>query len=80
MRIRVEGPDLLKFSEEFCSDAVSMWWSDRNRRLKQGKRSYTKRKVKTSKRPKFDNEFIEDFLISECEDNDTDQEDSGDEM
>ena len=81
LRIRVEGPDLLKFSEEFCSDAVSMWWDDRQRRLTQGKRSYTKRKVKESKRPKFTNEFIEEFLASDEEmKSDCDEEDIGDEL
>lgn len=64
LRIRVEGPDLETYSKEFVHDAVSMWWSEKQRRLVQGKRSYPKRQGKSLKRQKFDNEFIRDFLLS----------------
>ena len=75
LRIRVEGPDLQNFSENFCADAISLWWSAKQRRLQQGKRCYPKRKVETSKRQKFDNEFLRDFLTNY---NDDDEEESED--
>ena len=50
LRIRVEGPDLETYSKEFVHDAVSMWWSEKQRRLVQGKRSYRKRQGKTRRK------------------------------
>ena len=50
LRIRVEGPDLATFAANFCTDAVSMCWSDRQRRLVQRKLVYTKRKAQGTKR------------------------------
>ena len=67
LRIRVEGPDLATFAANFCTDAVSMCWSDRQRRLVQGKRVYTKRKAQGTKRQRFSNEFIKDFLANESD-------------
>ena len=67
LRILVEGPDLATLAANFCSDAVTMWWSDRQRRLVQGKRVYTKRKAQGTKRQRFSNEFIKDFLANESD-------------
>ena len=62
----MEGPDLGIFAKEYCSFAVDMWWSEKQRRLNQGKRTYSERKGK-AKQTKFTNEFIEDFLASSSE-------------
>ena len=63
LRIRVEGMELNVFVEKYCSQAVDMWWGEKQRRLIQGKRSYTEQRM-NSKRAKFSNEFVEEFLAS----------------
>ena len=63
LRIRVEGPELNVFVEKYCSQAVDIWWGEKQRRLIQGERSYMARR-KNSKRAKFNNKFIEEFLAS----------------
>ena len=47
LRIKVEGPELSKFAETFCSKEITFWWNDKERRINQGKREYKERSTKT---------------------------------
>ena len=67
LRIRVEGPELSVFASEYCSTAVDLWWSEKQRRLNQGKRTYSERKGK-AKKVMFSNEFAKEFLASSSDD------------
>ena len=63
LRIKVGGPDLQGFVNSYCEDAVNLWWNQKQRRVDhKGKRKYKKRSTKITKRPRFSNEYLDEYL------------------
>ena len=65
LRVKIEGPDVCGFAENYRDLAVNMWWEAKDRRPNhQGKRSYKQREGK-QKRQKMTNEFLDNYLSEE---------------
>ena len=77
LRIKVTGPTLYGFNEEFCDLAVSLRNNDKRRRPSQAKRKASKKREKSAKRTREieRDEFLKTWLV-EVGANDTEDSDS----
>ena len=54
LRMKVTGPSLKEFVEDYCDKAVTNWYNDKDRRINQKPRKkYRKRKSKKQPRKEF---------------------------
>ncbi len=65
LRIKVTGPNLKEFNEEFCDAAIILWNDAKRRRPNQTKRKAYKERSKGGKRTRAmeRNEYLKDWLV-----------------
>ena len=68
MRIKVCGPSLSCYHNDYVACASSLWSNTTNRRVNQSKCKKYKPRQKKSKFQRMDNEFLDDFLSDSTED------------
>jgi hypothetical protein len=78
LRIKVQGPNLNDFAETLCPKAVHLWRGEKERRVNQGKRKKYKARKTKSKRRRFTNSYIDEFLGLSSSDEGTDEENEED--
>ena len=68
MQIKVWGPSLSCYHNDYVAWAFSLWSNTTNRRVNESKRKKYKPREKKSKFQRMDNKFLDDFLSDSTED------------
>ena len=69
LRIKVSGPTLLVFAQEYCSEAIKSWNNTERRLNTNKKRKVYKKRVSKVKSCKMSNEFIDNLVSSSSDEN-----------
>ena len=59
LRIKIEGPCLINFSNNICEETVKHWWNEKKTNKQEFAQKSFKKRLEKNKRIKFLNEFVD---------------------